>query len=474
MKQYLKYLLGVLLVLAIVTSAALFTILSTPADRFHSTYQSVIQDKFRILKETNDPKIILVAGSSAAFGLDQALLEEATGYKVVNMGLHAGFGPVVPTELSRANINAGDIVVLAYEHTWHLPGSFDTLGTELVMSGFDSNLELYRYLPLRLWPKVLGYQYTFAAKKNQATTKTGQYSREAFDEQTGQMTYPRDYFMRDYETSGLYPKVSIHDHTHIASDVIEYLQEYIRYCRQQGATVVFAAPPLMEQANETPDWLYENIKNEVESELGVPYISDPLDYVYPEVLISNNIYHCNNRGQHVRTIQLINDLHRSGVVTVEHIDWYQLSKTNSLIFVKDVSEYLSLLNDPDYTVLIAVNEDAAEGMTRELQQALAALGLEKTLQDHPGQGYAAVITGGTVTEAQGRGVQTLEGTLLDGAMRYSISSAGRDAGSSCSILLNGQEYARNHHGINIVVINNPSYQPIDCLYLDPREGTLHR
>ena len=41
----------------------------------------------------DEPKIIVISGSSSAFGLDQNMLEEATGYKVDNLGLQANIGP---------------------------------------------------------------------------------------------------------------------------------------------------------------------------------------------------------------------------------------------------------------------------------------------------------------------------------------------------------------------------------------------
>lgn len=38
----------------------------------------MIQDKFELLKQINDPKIIIVSGSSSAFGIDQKEIENVT------------------------------------------------------------------------------------------------------------------------------------------------------------------------------------------------------------------------------------------------------------------------------------------------------------------------------------------------------------------------------------------------------------
>ena len=92
MKEYLKFLISSIIAAFVLFEVITLGILMYPRGRFYQSYQSLIQDKYRILIETNTPKIIMIAGSSSAFGLNQSMLEEATGYKVANLGLHAGFG----------------------------------------------------------------------------------------------------------------------------------------------------------------------------------------------------------------------------------------------------------------------------------------------------------------------------------------------------------------------------------------------
>ncbi len=65
------------------------------------------------------------------------------------------------------------------------------------MSGIDSDVELYRYMPTKTWPSILGYLEPLPVKKYICACE-GQYSREAFDRDTGQMTFMRDYNMSDY------------------------------------------------------------------------------------------------------------------------------------------------------------------------------------------------------------------------------------------------------------------------------------
>lgn len=155
MKQYLKFLITTFVLTMVLFESIVIGILKVPAGVFYSSYQSLIQDKYRMLKDTNDPKIIMVSGSSSAFGLDQKMLEEATGFKVANLGLHAGFGHLFYSELAKANINKGDIVLLGYEYGWQ--NGFNFLDQNLIMTGIDDDIEMYVRIPVRKWKDFIGY-----------------------------------------------------------------------------------------------------------------------------------------------------------------------------------------------------------------------------------------------------------------------------------------------------------------------------
>lgn len=285
------------------------SIVCFPKDVFRTGHQSLIQDKFRILCEINEPKIIMVSGSSSSYGLDQKMLEEASGYRVANLGLHAGMNELFYSELSKQNINPGDIVLLGYEYGWYKKDAFTSLGTDLVMSGIDHHIEMYQYIPLEQWPSLIGNIFNYAVKKNTFEPRTGIYSREAFDSETGQMTMERDYEMVYTEDMGTCDV----ENAVISEESIQYLKEYKAYVEKCGASVYFVAPPVVENGVLCDyQYFYELVRQE-EEKIGIPYISDPVKYIYPTSLMSNAKYHCNSKGEKVRTEMLIEDLKNAGV-----------------------------------------------------------------------------------------------------------------------------------------------------------------
>lgn len=469
MKKFIKYILATLVIAAVMISVTVAAIVCYPENVFHSSYQSVIQDKFRVLKETNDPKIIIVSGSSSGFGLNEQMLSEATGYKVANLGLHAGFYPLFYTELSKANINPGDIVLLGYEYGWQNKGAFDSIGTELVMSGVDNNIEMYKYVPKKVWTSMLGYIFNFAYKKNTFVPQTGQYSREAFNE-NGQMTYPRDYIMSDYRNNiKAYGTVSA-ENTEIGDDVVQYLAEYKDFVEKRGASVYFVAPPLLSESVQCDKEDFISLKNLEEEQIGIPYISNPLDYLYPETLMSNSIYHCNSRGETERTRQLINDLYDANIVEINNIESFARSKDNSIIFIDDLAEYLKEINDLRYTVFITIRDEGTNALTEEIMQGLRNLGIKTELIGKFHNSFFAVITNDGVYEQSGTELLEFSGTLTGGKTSFSVVSAGFDCGDRSSIVINGVEYSRNMTGLNIVVYNNEENYVVDTVNFNTFEG----
>lgn len=305
---------AVVVLTALMVLGSFLLIVGVPQGHFAPSYQSVIQTKYDKLLRTDEPKIILIGGSNLAFGMDEQRLEEATGYKIVNMGLHAGFGQLFNTEIAKANINAGDIVILAYEYYWADPGGMDSIGVDMVMSGIDHRLDMYRHIPVRKYKELLGYLTTYAVKKLQPVSAPGAYASAAFDEE-GRMIYDRptttdgllDY-ANNRETYGI---VTIT--TTIPEENAAYIREFKQYVEEQGATVYFVAPSLLVDtvASTAEDFLA--FRDEVERTTGVPYISNPLDYLFPMELMYDTRYHCNNAGEAYRTELLIRDLAAVGI-----------------------------------------------------------------------------------------------------------------------------------------------------------------
>ena len=311
MKKYFHFLILTIILFVILFEGITIGVLTCNPGTYHTNYDSVIVDKYRILQNTNEPKIVIIAGSSSAFGLNQKMLEDATGYKVVNMGLDASFGPLFYSELAKENINAGDIVLLAYEYGWI--NGFDKLGQRDIMAGIDDNIDLYKHIPIGRWGDFIGFLFGYAAMKSEHKTYSGIYSREAFDEETAQLTWPRNSSI-DYENHiDLFGTCDLGDAT-ISENSIDYLSAFKSYIEKRHARVYFVAPPLLKDAIACDYSAFDLLRQYEEELIGIPYISDPNDYFFDKSLMCDTIYHCNAEGEVARTRQLIQDLTNANII----------------------------------------------------------------------------------------------------------------------------------------------------------------
>ena len=118
MRKAITFVVSSVLTGLILLIALFVSIVAIPNDVFYDHYMKMLSTKYDTLKNTDSPKIIIISGSSAAFCLDGDMLADRTGMNVVNTGLHVGIGARFEAEMSKANINKGDIVLLEYEWGW--------------------------------------------------------------------------------------------------------------------------------------------------------------------------------------------------------------------------------------------------------------------------------------------------------------------------------------------------------------------
>ena len=116
MKKIKMAALAALLTLAILSVVILPAIVAIGLPPVYSnSFVGVLDEKVERLASIEGKKVVVVGGSSVAFGLDSALMEEYLGMPVVNFGLYAAIGTKAMLDLSLPHIGEGDIVVLAPE-----------------------------------------------------------------------------------------------------------------------------------------------------------------------------------------------------------------------------------------------------------------------------------------------------------------------------------------------------------------------
>lgn len=289
---------------------------------YEDTFVGELGEKYERLHSIEEEKIVVIGGSSVAFGLDSALMEEHLGKRVVNFGLYADLGTKLMLDLSRSGIKEGDTVVIAPEINDQTLSLFFNAATTL--QALDGNLGMLRDIDSDNVSSLVGRLWSFSADKlsylisGERPENSGAYRKENFNE------YGDNDFDRPYNVMLSVDRTIGFDYTYDKTDgtdteyeqFIDYLNEYIDYCTERGAAVYFSFPPmneaaLKEEGTEARVRFYEDLTRALHCRI----ISDINDYVLDEGYFFDSEFHLNDSGVPVRTSALIDDLKRELGIT---------------------------------------------------------------------------------------------------------------------------------------------------------------
>ena len=281
--------------------------------QYEKTFLGALRDKYDRLCDIEEPKIVIIGGSSTAFGLDSAMIEEHTGMPVVNFGLYASLGTKAMIDLARGQIGEGDIVVLAPEMDPQTLSLY--FNEESMWQAMDGAAGMLPALDFDDMGAMVGGVWDFAAAKfafwrdGNAPDPAGVYNRANLNEY-GDISYERPH---NVMALGYDPNTVI-DLVPAAANAafLEYVNDFTDQCRQRGAEVYFSFSPMNRSAlaeGTTEDSVYafylhlaENLRCEI--------ISDIRDCIMDWEYFYDTNFHLNEAGVTVHTADLIGDIRR--------------------------------------------------------------------------------------------------------------------------------------------------------------------
>ncbi|MCC8139986.1 MAG: hypothetical protein LIO67_06775 [Lachnospiraceae bacterium] len=259
----------------------------------------------------------------------------------------------------------------------------------------------------------------------------------------------------------------------------EYLDKIVELCEDRGIRLILTKTPSTTQTASK----YNYVSGYAESK-GIEFIDFNTEPIYAEAGYDFAMDNCDSGG-HLnlwgaeKVTSYIGRVltEQYGIVAKDDAQWESLQayyettlQDCELTRVTDIYRYLELLHNDRYTIFMAVKDEGTNALDDELIELLMELGLTTNLKNAPRCSYYAIIEGDQVEEAVGTEQLEHEGSFRNGAEMYSITSAGFDAGDTCSIIIAGDEYAKKKRGLNIVVYSNDLKRVIDSVCFDTYEG----
>lgn len=270
-------------------------------------YIAAAQDKQARLESLGSPKVVLLGGSSTAFGFDSKKIQEALGMPVVNMGIQASLGVNYLLDESVDSIGKGDLVVVSLEYPLYYSRGEAALTIYQLLEQRPSDFSKFTYdYPMVKTLLDGGHLYVrhvlrsvvadlFPARRSEVGL------RRDWHDETGDVVKHRQLPPRPFspERPGYFV---------IDEQVIERLAALSELCDQRGARL-FVFHPAVALAEESVDQaIYQPIYDSIKESTNVVQLNEPKEMAYDRKLFFDSSYHVNAEGLEKRTSLLIQRL----------------------------------------------------------------------------------------------------------------------------------------------------------------------
>lgn len=276
--------------------------------RYISSRNGTYQIKYERLMTAQSPKLVLVAGSNVAYGIDSARLEQAIDHKynVVNYGCNQSTPITFYMEIAAYWANEGDILVHAPEISDQFQYGKNEINTTHWQI-FEGAYGAFSCVDIRNYSKL----FTSFASFNAARRGRSPQNYELYTNQT--VNSYGDYIQKKVGTN-YKPSYGTRVYTPsvLRDDYVENLNAAIELCRARGMTVylsfgVVNIESLKEDSkNSSTQAAYMDAMTQ--KLLYDARISDVATYAMESRYFYNSDYHLNTEGSHVRTDNFAADL----------------------------------------------------------------------------------------------------------------------------------------------------------------------
>lgn len=253
-----------------------------------------------------EPMLLLVGGSSVAFGYCCQMMSDSLHCKVYNTGLHAGLGSKLIIDEIAQNTKRGDIVILTLEEFSYTKNSIRN-GESIITDAALLHPQIMKRFSLGQWmtfiggiPQVIKAKvfYNLSGRKDIPVEKVEGYDCRGFDKYG-------DYTIH-YNKPCHNTKITERSQAQVELDwdFIEYVKDKIRMMEAHGAKV-YMLPTTLNKSS------YDNTKERIDiisaalEKAGIPYICNPELFVLPDSLYYDTQRHLGYEGTIMRTLRTI-------------------------------------------------------------------------------------------------------------------------------------------------------------------------
>ena len=278
---------------------------------YSETFMGELPEKVRLLDETEGPRLIILGGSAAAFGVDSDFLgSELDGYNAVNFGMYAGLGTRAMMDLSAGSLRRGDIVIVMPEQQAQSLSEY--FGAEYFWQAADGHFGLLTKLSrdeageaAAGFPAFAAGKFRYAFQKTQPVPDAV-YRKSIFTEsgdiRPGAAVENRMPGGFDTNTPIVF------DEDIVSPEFVRILNSYSEMAARRGAVVYYHFPPMNDRAAVDADTGAPQFADYLTRIFTCRVLGDPRDSVMDSRYFFDTNFHLNDEGREIFTRQLVRDI----------------------------------------------------------------------------------------------------------------------------------------------------------------------
>ncbi len=267
----------------------------------------------RLIRTSGQKRIIVVAGSSALYGIDSDYMESLfkNDYTVINFGTNGNMNLLFYLDAILPHLTKNDIVIYAPEQ--YGPYSYHTNGNpelpSVTLQGVSTCYNLFENVDISTYTNVfdgIGQYCSESAKMPELSWQDYSISIDQY----GDLAYLSDGMNSPYFCFGANGPFRFNE-TVIPAEFIPNLNRVIDKASKTGAKILFSYPPHNKnnvEKSSLDEESYDFYNKWIAKTVHCPLISDVRNYIYSGEYFANTDYHLNAVGRELHTKQLAKDI----------------------------------------------------------------------------------------------------------------------------------------------------------------------
>lgn len=292
-------------------------------------YALATRDKHTRLEINVPRKVVFLGGSNLAYGIDSGRIEHDLGVPVVNMGMNGYLGVRFMLEEAKRDLNPLDVAVISFEYD-NFYKSANGTGSDLLMiiKARPSSLRFVTH-----WQQFteIASAVPFAAQQktirllSNAGRGAKRWALALAGVRTEEHVSPEMETINRIEShAGFELHGDLVSHLSVAwpyekeqglnlkaievdPGVLDVLKQFSREMTQRGVRVLILPTPVLEDYYRTHEHSLARL-HAVLGEAGLNILAPHTEFVYPDGLFFDTVYHLNKEGREIRTGKVIQEL----------------------------------------------------------------------------------------------------------------------------------------------------------------------